>query len=230
MAKKERTIPLVFIILILFSEILYARAGGGGGTGGGGGGLLTTILAFIVAPFFLIYSFIVTLIAEQKRNKVLKLSRQLEKEDRIWNYRYMISQVESIFFKVQGAWMKRDQNISKEFMSERIYNKHKAQTDLMIKEGRTNILSKMNIKEIMIFSIEDYKNDDLDTFSAFIQGSMIDYDIDDKTHAILTGSDTEIENFKEIWTFIRDGNKWLLDEIDQNVTLGDIRKRIYIEM
>ena len=230
MIKKRNIVTIILVILLFVPEIIFARAGGGGGTGGGGGaGFFTLLLAFVLAPFFLIYSAIMTVMMEQKRNKVKRLTQYLEKEDRIWHYRYMISQVETIFFKVQEAWMKRDQNIAKDFMSERIYNKHKEQTDLMINEGRTNLLSKMNIKEIMIFSIEDYKDNDLDTFSAFIQGSMIDYDIDDKTHAILSGSDKEIESFKEIWTFIRRKNKWVLDEIDQHVTIGDIKKKIYIE-
>jgi predicted lipid-binding transport protein (Tim44 family) len=219
---------LIIITLLIVPEILLARAGGGGGTNGGGE-IFTMILAFILAPFFLIYSAIMTAIMEQKRNKVKKLTRQLEKEDKMWNYRYMTSQVEKIFFKVQEAWMKRDQNISKDLMSERIFNKHKMQTDLMVEEGRINVLSKINIKEITIFSIEDYKNDEFDTFSAFIIGSMIDYDIDEKTQNILNGSDSEIDNFKEIWTFIRRGNKWVLDEIDQNVTIGDIKKKIHIE-
>jgi len=75
---------LIIITLLIVPEILLARAGGGGGTNGGGE-IFTMILAFILAPFFLIYSAIMTAIMEQKRNKVKKLTRQLEKEDKMWN-------------------------------------------------------------------------------------------------------------------------------------------------
>jgi predicted lipid-binding transport protein (Tim44 family) len=51
---------------------------------------------------------------------------------------------------------------------------------------------------------------------------MIDYTIDDKTNAVISGDNSKPETFKEIWTFIRDRHKWKLDEIDQNITMGDI--------
>lgn len=221
---KYNLIKLIgLLIFTLTVEYAFARAGGGGGSSGGGG-ILTTLLAFILAPFLLIYAAIVSVMLERKRNKAKRLLKQLESEDPLWNHRRMKARIEEIFLKVQKAWMERDQDIAKDFMSNRIYTKHKMQTDEMIENGRKNVLAKINLKEAMIISVADYNDDTKDSFSAHIKGSMIDYDVDDKTGNLLSGDKTKIETFKEIWHFIREGNKWVLDEIDQNVTIGDIRK------
>ena len=211
------------LILVLTAEYALARAGGGGGSGSGGG-ILTTILAFILAPFLLIYGAIVSVMLERKRNKAKRLLKQLELEDPLWNHRRMKARIEEIFLKVQKAWMERNQDLAKDCMSDRIYTKHKMQTDEMLANGRKNVLAKINLKEVMIISVADYDDDTKDSFSAHIKGSMIDYDVDDKTGNVLSGDKTKIESFKEIWHFIRKGNKWVLDEIDQDVTMGDIRK------
>jgi hypothetical protein len=52
---------------------------------------------------------------------------------------------------------------------------------------------------------------------------MVDYHIDEKTETIISGSNSKIKSFIEIWIFIRTGKKWVLDEIDQNST-GSIRE------
>lgn len=223
MTRQRKIIYLILTISFLtVADYCFARAGGGGGMGGSGGGIFTTILAFILAPIFFIYSVIVTIKLTHRNNKVQDLTAELAKGDKIWNYRNMMATVEQTFFKVQQAWMQRNQDLAKEVMSERIYQKHKLQTDEMIVNGTTNILEKMNLEEIMIISISDYHDNSEDTFSAYLRGSMIDYTINDKTAAVLSGDNSQPETFKEIWTFVRDRNKWVLDEIDQNVTISDI--------
>lgn len=213
------------VLLLLIADSCFARAGGGGGDGlalTGAGGILMIILGVILAPFFLVYSIIVTIKLNKRRKKVKELVAELAKEDKLWNYRNMMATVEQTFFKVQQAWMERDQDLAKEVMSDRIYQKHKLQTDDMIANGTKNVLRKINMKEIMIIHVADYNDNTADTFSVFIKGSMIDYHIDVNTNALISGSMYDPDEFREIWTFIREKNSWLLDEIDQRVTLGDI--------
>lgn len=227
MRHHNKTISIVATILLLtITNYCLARAGGGGGGTGGGGGhsFLTTILAFILAPFFIFYSVILSVKLQRKRNNVKILTEELAKGDKMWNYRNLMATVEQVFFKVQKAWMERNQDLAKEVMSDRIYQKHKLQTDEMITNGTKNMLAKINMEEVMIISIADYKDNSEDTFSVYIKGSMIDYTINDKTGLLISGDNSNPEEFKEIWTFIRNRNRWLLDEIDQNVTLGDIYK------
>lgn len=210
------------ILVLIFADYCLARAGGGGGMGGGGGGILTTILAFILAPFFIIYAIIVSIKLTHRNNLVQDLTAELVKADKIWNHRNMMATVEQVFFKVQEAWMERNQDLARDVMSDRIYQKHKLQTDAMIVYGTKNMLEKMNLQEVMIISIADYLDNTEDKFSVYLKGSMIDYTINDTTNEVISGDKTKPETFKEIWTFIRDRHQWKLDEIDQNVTMTDI--------
>lgn len=223
-----RILPFAATALLLtITTYCFARAGGGGGLGVvAGGGILTTILAIIIAPFFIIYTIILSLLLRRKENKVRKLTEKLVKADKMWNYRDMIATVEQVFFKVQKAWMERNQDLAREVMSDRIYQKHKFQTDEMIANGTKNMLRDINLTEILIISLEDYKDNSEDTFSAYVAGSMIDYTVNAKTLSPISGDPTQPENFQEIWTFVRDNNKWVLDEIDQEATLGDISRGI----
>jgi hypothetical protein len=219
----KKYIKTLLLVLFVFSAgYLLARAGGGGGRLGGSGGPLTTFLAYILAPFFLIYIAVSSALLERKRNKAKHLIQKLETEDAIWNHRKMMARIDEVFLKVQIAWTERNQDLAKDYMSDRIYAKHKIQTDEMLKKGRKNVLDKINLEEAMIISVADYKDDASDSFSAHIKGSMIDYDIDENTNKVLSGYISEIESFTEIWHFIRDGNIWVLDEINQNITIGKV--------
>lgn len=58
---------------------------------------------------------------------------------------------------------------------------------------------------------------------------MIDYTINIKTGALTSGKEearTTSNSFKEIWVFLRNGNTWVLDEIDENVTIGEINQSV----
>jgi hypothetical protein len=52
---------------------------------------------------------------------------------------------------------------------------------------------------------------------------MIDYTIDDTNNRLVSGDSTKAESFTELWKFVRIGNTWVLDEIDQNVSLSDLK-------
>jgi len=226
MKNPKTIITLAFAFLLLSTDYCFARAGGGGSGGGGGGG---GIVGLILLPFVLIYSAIVTAKLRKKMAHVQELTTKLEKTDHIWNYRTMKARVEEVFFKVQHAWMERDQDIAKDCMSDRIYMKHKEQTDEMIRNGTKNMLANMNIEDIMIYSISDYKDDSMDTFSAYIKGSMIDYTINTRTGSLASGKEedrTTSNGFKEIWVFLRKGNTWVLDEIDESVTIGEVNQGV----
>ncbi len=236
----RKTIWLIFVSLFYIPQVLLARGGGGGGGGGsvvGSGSshvtgkemILTIIFTFALILLSLFISILRQVVVIKKSIKIEKLLNQLDKKDIVWNYNNMMAQIETVFFKVQEAWMKRDQGFSKSVMSDKIFNEHKAKTDLMIEESRINILSNISIEEISIFDIEKHKNIELDKFSTLIKAEMIDYEIDEKTQKVLNGSKTTTSRFTEVWRFIRFKDEWVLDEIDQRLTISDVVKKIHLE-
>jgi hypothetical protein len=216
----SRLLPASIIIttlLLLAPEVALARAGGGGGHGKG------SWLNLVMLPILLIYSAIITHQVRKKSKACDDLLVRLEKQDPAWHLDSIKHRIAHVFFKVQQAWMARDQNLAKDCMSGAIFEKHKIQTDQMIAEHRKNMLESINLIETDIVDVEDFSDNKKDRFWVYLKGSMIDYTIDDTSNRIVSGQQKP-EGFTELWKFIRSGDNWVLDEIDQKVSLFKLRK------
>ena len=209
---------LALFLWLATIESAWARAGGGGGGSGRGGWL-----SIIALPFVIIYSAIVTHQVRKKSKACKELLARLEKLDPTWDIDAIRHRIDEVFFKVQQAWMARDQNLAKGCMSEAIFQKHKLQTDHLIEEHHKNMLENINLIQTDIVDVEDFLDNRKDRFWAHIKGSMIDYTIDDTNDRVVSGNNTKAETFTELWKFIRVGNTWVLDEIDQSVSLSDLK-------
>lgn len=126
------------------------------------------------------------------------------------------------YFKIQEAWRERNQDIAKEYMSNRLYTKHKLQTDDMLRRGIKNIMESINLEEATIVEILDYRDDSKDSFWVLIKGSMVDYTIVENTGDVIDGEKKNL-SFKELWRFKREDHGRVLDEIDQDVSISDLR-------
>src|ERR1043165_998873 len=161
---------VIITTLLLFApEVALARAGGGGGGQGKG-----SWLNLVMLPIFLIYSAIVTYQVKKKSRACDDLLARLEKQDPAWHLDSIKHRVEQVFFKVQQAWMARDQNLAKDCMSDAIFEKNKLQPDQMIAEHRKNILESINLIETDVVDVEDFSDNKKDRFWVYLKGSMID--------------------------------------------------------
>src|SRR5690554_1753161 len=117
---------LIVILVMVFAQLALARAGGGGGgssgssgSSRGGGG----IIGIILAPFLLIYSAILTAKLNQKNREARMLLARISESESLWDLSKIKKDIEIAYFKVQEAWMKRDQTIAKDYMSKRLFSK-----------------------------------------------------------------------------------------------------------
>ena len=205
------------VIFVLSAQPVWARAGGGGGGKGGG------IINLILLPIVLIYSAILTHKVRKKNRECLALLEKLERSDPAWDIARLKHRVALVYFKVQEAWQARDQNIAKSYMSPALFDQHKVQTDQMIARHEKNLLEKINLIETDLVDVEDFTDNERDQFWVYLKGSMIDYTVNDLTNERISGKQ-EVEEFTELWKFIRSGNNWVLDEIDQKVSFSHLRR------
>ncbi|MEW7989222.1 MAG: Tim44-like domain-containing protein [Candidatus Thiodiazotropha endolucinida] len=208
-------ISVIVITFYFFPDEAIARAGGGSSKGGG-------ILGLILWPFILIYSGIVTYIAAKKNRQAKNLLKQISEKDPMWQIDHIKARIEVAYFKIQEAWRERNQDIAKEYMSNRLYTKHKLQTDDMLRRGIKNIMESINLEEATIVEILDYRDDSKDSFWVLIKGSMVDYTIVENTGDVIDGEKKNL-SFKELWRFKREDHGRVLDEIDQDVSISDLR-------
>lgn len=224
---KSTLSPLFVAILIaglfLLAEDAYARAGGG--SSGGGGRRSNGLLDLIIYAGFAAWTGIMAYIVHLKNKKCKVLLEQLSKQDKTWDAIFLKTHIEETYFKVQQAWKARDQEIARQYMSDRLYHKHKLQTDEMIKEGLKPIMNCINLKSASIVEILDFEDDSNDRFCAHIVGSMVDYVIHERTKELVSGN-PDNATFKELWKFVRNGNSWVLDEIDQSVSASELLNMI----
>jgi hypothetical protein len=217
-----RRIFSTIVPLLLLAPEALARAGGGGGGFSGGSHGKGGWVSIIALPIMLIYSAFVTLKVREKSLACKELLARLEKQDTVWNLDTIRHRVSEVFFKVQEAWMERDQNLAKDCMSQAIFDKHKRQTDELIAQHRRNVLEDINLTDTDIVDVEDFADNKRDLFWVYLKGSMRDFMADDRTRDIVSGED-KVESFTELWKFIRQGDTWMLDEIDSTVTLFDLK-------
>jgi len=205
----------VGLIFFLFPDDSFARAGGRIGR--------RTSLWFLVifGPFIAIYCAVITYYLVKKKKECKVLLEKIQNIDPVWSPDNLKSRVEETFFKVQEAWMERDQDIAKDYVSERLYRKHKMQTDRLLQLGHKNIMHNISLNKATIVEVADYRDDSKDAFIAHIDASMIDYVVDENSGAIIEG-EKERTSFEELWKFKRINNNWYLDEIDSDVSISDL--------
>ena len=236
------------VMYLMLPEDLMARAGGGGsysgssyhssyssssGSSGGGNGDVGGILGamgFIWAFGVSIVTGIISFFAGiklkgaivKKNERARSLLEKIDDNDPLWDRDAILARIEEIYFAVQYAWTRRDQTKARAYMSERIYNKHKAQTDAMKADGLINKLERINLEDVKIIGVFDSENDNKDRLKALIYGGMVDYMWNEKKKMIVNGT-ADYKRFMEIWNFVRKRDEWVLDKIEQSVDAQSVK-------
>ena len=155
-----------------------------------------------------------------------KILSKISKNDSTWDENFIESRASNAFYKIQEAWTKRDPDLSKDFMTDRLYNKHKSQILSMIDAKEVNVLGRINLDKCEVVEVKDFKDDSRDRVGVLMEGSMIDYMAKEYrlNEVVEKAGDKfkEPRDFREIWYFNRIKKNWYADEIDNNVTIKDI--------
>lgn len=233
--KREKLLVIIILSLLftLSADLIFGRAGGGGGHGGGGGGSHGGhgghggsgegwIFWIIGMALMGLYSVMVTVILLMKSSRGEKTAQLAAETDRIWDIKLMRSHSKDIFLRMQKAWMNRDIASVKSRITNDLYEDYGRQLQVMKENYEKNIIKDINITEINIISCEDYHDNSRDTFVAYIKGTILDYTINEKTGYVIKNENKEPEEFVDTYHFVRSNNRWLLNEIDNEVSLSDL--------
>jgi hypothetical protein len=209
------TSKLLMIVVVCSNAFeSIARGGGGGGSSSGGRGInpLTII--------FLIISIVFSIMAYFRHKAALKVIKAAK--ENMWDLSNLQLTAETAFFKFQDAWTERDLSKMSSLITYSFYNRYRLQLDEMKAKGEKNMIESISIASTNIICCRDYKNNQADTFSALIKGSLIDYTIKENTDRLIKGSKSQKEKFTDYYVFTRDGNSWLLNEVINDPELGII--------
>lgn len=240
----KRILPIILIVLVInIPSIASARAGGGGSGGGGGGGGSgssshhsgtpdgysdrTNPIASIInlGMFFCISSagvIIYKVKLSKKKIDSISAIKGLSKKDFNWDYDQMKSDIEEAFYKIQNAWIERNQDLAKEYMSERLYIRHRSKTGWMKVRKEKNILENMKLIKATPIAVKDRDGVGEDIVWIHIKAKAKDYVINEESGELIEGNRYRSIPFEEYWKFIRDDQRWILDEIRQIDDIDDL--------
>jgi hypothetical protein len=205
----------VAVVLTFLPLEVFARAGGGRSKGGG-------IIGLILYPFFLLYSGVVTYYAIKKYKQAKALLNKIAMQDAVWNIDSIKSRIEEAYFAIQHSWRDRTIDSAREYISDRLYRKHKAQIEGMIQAGNQNVMLDITLSSVKVLEVLDFVDDTKDSFIALIEGAMIDKLVN--SQGLVIDGDDKKRPFKELWKFKREPHGWVLDEIDSDVSISDVRE------
>jgi predicted lipid-binding transport protein (Tim44 family) len=232
-----------FLGSLLFSGM--AHAGWGGGLGGSGFGLLE-ILLIAGAGYFIYRKFLAPAVAtgsgamqyqktgdyvmgntparEDVRSNDLDFGTILMM-DRSFDPTRFLKTAQELFFKIQGAWNRRDTAALGSNCGSGLMQTWQQELAKLGARGQTNrmeniALSSSEITEAWAEAGQDY-------ITVRFQADLLDYTVDETSGAVVEGSNSEPVEFEEFWTFSRPvgPNPWKLSAVQQEGSISMLTSR-----
>jgi predicted lipid-binding transport protein (Tim44 family) len=227
-----------FLGSMLFSSL--AHAGGVGGFGGSGFGMIEVLLLAGLG-YFLYRKFMRPAVASgpsvmqyqnnspytQYRPESVPVSeptlakeqidyRSLTMMDRTFDPDRFLKTAQDIFFKVQGAWNKQDTAVLSALCGRELLQTWEEELSQLHARNQQNRMENIALRKSEITEVWTENGEDFITVR--LQANLLDYTVDAKSGAVVSGSDTEPIEFTEYWTFSRPvgPNIWKLAAVQQS--------------
>lgn len=209
---------LLLITLIPIANVL-ARGGGGGSGGGGGGGsggsgsgggsLLQLIVVLVV-------SITITIVGVYNRNKKLKQTKSLLEKavsaDSAWDETAIKQVASDTFIKFQKDWSDFNAEGMKAYLTDSYQQRMSLELGVLKNQKRQNLMSDVYLGSVVVWNLKDNEGVNNDSVTLEMSASANDQLVDLEYNEILY---TDKEPFIEYWTFVRVGNEWKLNLIEQ---------------
>lgn len=233
-----------FLGSMLFSGLAHGGLGGGlGGLGGSGFGMME-ILLFAGLGYFLYRKFRSSSVAsgygplqrEQTGYQVPSSTgyqastgaavqealpdndvdyRSLTMMDRSFDPNQFLKTAQDIFFKVQGAWNKQDTTALRSLCGSELMQTWEQELKDLGARGHQNKMENIALRESEITEV--WTESGQDYITVRLHANLVDYTVDAKSGAVISGNNSEPIEFNEYWTFTRPvgPNPWKLTAVQQ---------------
>ncbi len=121
---------------------------------------------------------------------------------------------QDVFFRVQGAWTRRDLSSAREVLASEMERALQNDVAELKAQGRVNRLENIAVRQVEI--VEAWQEEGCDFITVRFLANLLDYTTDEEGR-VVSGSDREPVKFEEFWTFTRPvgPNSWKLSAIQQ---------------
>ncbi len=231
---------LVLALTLAAPAPSWARAGGGGGGGGfGGGGFgggpgpanrpygssggLPGEALWVLIPVFAVGSLVVfgpDVASRYARRRARLLEARTVQQMRtdhpagLPEFVALTDRVRLCFFKVQDAWSSCDVRMSRPFVSDTLYERHRSQLEKMRRRNLKNRIKDLAVSDIRVVRLERDADGKAARCAARIEASARDWVADLGRGVVVDGDPDESRRFVEYWSFSHHPKSgWVLDEI-----------------
>jgi predicted lipid-binding transport protein (Tim44 family) len=226
-----------FLGSMLFSGL--AHAGGFGGLGGSGFGMIEVLLLAGLG-YFLYRKFVRPAVASgpsssmqyqntqpytqygtaapapepQPLNEQVDY-RSLTMMDRSFDPDRFLKTAQDTFFKVQGAWNKQDTAVLGTLCGRELMQTWEEELSQLRARNQQNRMENIALRESEITEVWTENGEDFITVR--LHANLLDYTVDAKSGAVVSGSNSDSIEFTEYWTFSRPvgPNSWKLTAVQQ---------------
>lgn len=126
--------------------------------------------------------------------------KEIKSKDPNFSEKEFCVRAKKAFRLIQNAWSNRDISKAEAFIADGTYEQFLIQLDFMKQEHILDVMENLEIKDVYILGFESDGN--VDSIFLSITASGKNYKVNDQTKKYIEG-DKKIEDFTEIWTFIR---------------------------
>jgi predicted lipid-binding transport protein (Tim44 family) len=162
------------------------------------------------------------MIVRIRKEKVRKFIREFSLKDPFWNEEEMLKVSRTLFNYVQMAWIKRNFYYVTNYITDQLKAEWETRWQKMTNTNIGYHSSKLDIDRVIIVGVEDYSNNEKDSFSVEISGYIKRYMYNKSTMSVISKNTSELEYITDIYTFVRRNDRWQLNKIHYNAGILDI--------
>ena len=141
--------------------------------------------------------------------------RSLTMMDRSFDPNQFLKTAQDTFFKVQGAWNKQDTATLNRLCGGELMKSWQEELSRLSARGQRNRMENIALSSSEI--TEAWTESGQDFITVRLNANLLDYTVDQRSGAVVSGSDAEPIQFEEYWTFSRPvgPNAWKLTAVQQ---------------
>jgi predicted lipid-binding transport protein (Tim44 family) len=135
--------------------------------------------------------------------------------DRSFNPPQFLKTAQDLFFKIQGAWNREDANTLRSLCGSELMQTWDQEFASLRARGQKNRMDNIALRESEI--TEAWTESGIDYITVRLHANLLDFTVDEKSGAVVQGSNSEPVEFEEFWTFNRPvgPNPWKLTAVQQ---------------
>jgi len=135
--------------------------------------------------------------------------------DRSFDSTQFLKTAQDLFFKIQGAWNREDSNALRSLCGPELMRTWDEELAGLRARGQKNRMDNIALRESEV--TEAWTESGIDYITVRFHANLLDFTVDEKSGAVVQGSNSEPIEFEEFWTFNRPvgPNTWKLTAVQQ---------------